>query len=134
MWKPIYLCMGSELLESDKLGRDRWPYFSPSLMQNVEYRIILILLLRSKKQPPEVLCKKRCSQKFRKIHRKTLKACNFIKKETLAQVFSCQFCEISKNIFFTEHLWATTSEEFTIPVEHPITPQKITWTVIRLFY
>ena len=23
------------------------------------------------------------------------KACNFIKKETLAQVFSCEFCEIS---------------------------------------
>ena len=31
-------------------------------------------------------------------------ACNFIKKETLAQVFSCEFCEISKNTFFTEHL------------------------------
>ena len=27
------------------------------------------------------------------------KACSFIKKETLAQAFSCQFCEISKNIF-----------------------------------
>ena len=27
-------------------------------------------------------------------------ACNFIKKETLAQVFSYGFCEISKNIFF----------------------------------
>ena len=27
-------------------------------------------------------------------------ACNFIKKETLAQVFSCEFCEISKNTFF----------------------------------
>ena len=26
-------------------------------------------------------------------------ACNFIKKETLAQVFSCEFCKISKNIF-----------------------------------
>ena len=25
-------------------------------------------------------------------------ACNFIKKETLAQVFSCEFCEISENI------------------------------------
>ena len=25
---------------------------------------------------------------------------NFIKKETLAQVFSCEFCEISKNTFF----------------------------------
>ena len=34
-------------------------------------------------------------------------ACNFIKKETLAQVFSCKFCEISKNTFFTEHVWAT---------------------------
>ena len=27
-------------------------------------------------------------------------ACNFIKKETLVQVFSCEFCEISKNTFF----------------------------------
>ena len=27
-------------------------------------------------------------------------ACNFIKKETLAQVFSFEFCEISKNTFF----------------------------------
>ena len=26
--------------------------------------------------------------------------CNFIKRETLAQVFSCEFCEIFKNIFF----------------------------------
>ena len=34
-------------------------------------------------------------------------ACDFIKKETLAQAFSCQFCEISKKAFFTEHLLAT---------------------------
>ena len=27
-----------------------------------------------------------------------------IKKETLAHVFSCEFCEIFKNTFFTEHL------------------------------
>ena len=26
-----------------------------------------------------------------------IKFCNFIKKETLGQVFSCEFCEISKN-------------------------------------
>ena len=39
-------------------------------------------------------------------------ACNFIKKETLAQLFSCEFCEISKNTFFTEHLWTTASEYF----------------------
>ena len=34
---------------------------------------------------------------------------NFIKKETLAQVFSYEFCEISKNTFFTKHLWTTAS-------------------------
>ena len=32
-------------------------------------------------------------------------ACNFIKKEALAQVFSSEFCEISKNTFVTEHVW-----------------------------
>ena len=35
---------------------------------------------------------------------------NFIKKETLAQVFSCEFCEISNKKFFTEHLWTAASE------------------------
>ena len=25
-------------------------------------------------------------------------------------MFSCEFCKISKNIFFTEHFWATASE------------------------
>ena len=34
-----------------------------------------------------------------------------IKKEALAQVFSFEFCEISENTFFTEHAWATASEE-----------------------
>ena len=38
------------------------------------------------------------------------RVCNFIKKDTLAQVFSCEFCDISKNTFFTEHLWTTASE------------------------
>ena len=32
-----------------------------------------------------------------------------IKKESLALLLSCEFCEISKNTFFTEHLWATAS-------------------------
>ena len=31
-------------------------------------------------------------------------------KKTLAQVFSCEFCEISKNTFLTEHLWTTASK------------------------
>ena len=36
----------------------------------------------------------------RNIYFPSGKACNFIKKKSLAQVFSCEFCEISKNTFF----------------------------------
>ena len=52
---------------------------------------------------------KRCSWKFHKIQRKTPVSeflfltklvCNFIKKEALSQVFSCEFREIFQNIFF----------------------------------
>ena len=32
---------------------------------------------------------------------------NFIKKGILLQVFSCEFCEISKNTFPTQDLWTT---------------------------
>ena len=42
-------------------------------------------------------------------HSLFFEACNFIEKETLTQVFFCEFCEISKNTFFTEHLRATAS-------------------------
>ena len=34
--------------------------------------------------------------------------CKFIKKEALAQIFSCELSEISKNTFFTEDLRTTT--------------------------
>ena len=37
--------------------------------------------------------------------------CNFIKQEALAQVFSCEFCEIFKNIISADHIRATASEE-----------------------
>ena len=49
------------------------------------------------KQLSEGVLWKRCSKKFRKIHKKTPAP---KKKETLAQVFSCEFYEISKNTFF----------------------------------
>ena len=38
-----------------------------------------------------------------------VEACNLIKKEALAQVFSCEFCEISKNTFIAENLRTTAS-------------------------
>ena len=46
------------------------------------------------------------------------KACYFIKKETVAQVFSCKFCEISRNTFFTAHLWTTASISKDISFPH----------------
>ena len=50
-------------------------------------------------------------------------ACNIIKKGALAQVFSCEFSEISKNNFLTEHLWPNASacnmfsKDFSVVVE-----------------
>ena len=38
-------------------------------------------------------------------------ACNFTIEETLAQVFSCEFCEMFKNNLFKEHLRTTASEK-----------------------
>ena len=35
--------------------------------------------------------------------------CQSLLSEALAQVVSCGFCEISRNPFFTEHLWMTAS-------------------------
>ena len=65
---------------------------------------------------PEVFCKKGVLRNFAKFTGKHLcqslfliklqaSVLNFVKKETLSQVFSCKFYEISKNINFIEHLW-----------------------------
>ena len=49
---------------------------------------------------PEVFCKKGVLRNFAKFTGKHLcQRLFFIKKKTLAQVFSCEFCEISKNTF-----------------------------------
>ena len=45
-------------------------------------------------------------------------SCNFIKKETLAQLFSCQFCEIFKNTIFTEHVRGTASNYYYLRWVH----------------
>ena len=48
-------------------------------------------------------------------------ACNFIKKETVAQVFSCEFYKIFKNTFFTEHLWtAGFASSERLLLNHPV--------------
>ena len=71
---------------------------------------------------------------------KNAKACSLIKKDTLAQVFSYEFYKISKNIFFTEHLWATASVKlcqkliFLIELLKPgSTPLKLASKTMRSF-
>ena len=53
---------------------------------------------------PEVFCEKGVLRNFTKFTGKHLcqspEACNFIKKKILPQVFSCEFCESSKNTFY----------------------------------
>ena len=81
------------------------------------------LSLIHQKQLPEVFYKKGVLRNFAKFTGKHLcqslcfnrpQACNFIKKETLAEVFSCEFCEISKKTFFTEHLWVAASNSLIL--------------------
>ena len=72
------------------------------------------------------LCRSNCIEcsvkkvlKFEKLKKKKKlpQAYNFIKKETLAQVFSCEFWEIFKNTFFqrTPPVAVSASESFCCP-------------------
>ena len=72
------------------------------------------------KQPQNVFCKKSVLRYFANLQENTcakvsflikLQALGFIKKKTLAEVFSCECCEISKNTFFTEHFRDTAFEK-----------------------
>ena len=96
-----------------------------SCIQEVELNIIFRDIqqitgdaILCQKKPPEVFYRKMLKNS-KNSHENTcarvsflikleVSACNFIKKETLAQMLSCEFGEIFKNTFFTQHLRATT--------------------------
>ena len=65
------------------------------------------------KQPPEVFCKKGALKKFAIFTEKHLcwslcgrSGLQFYQKETPTLMFFCEYCEIFKNTYFEEHLWA----------------------------
>ena len=71
---------------------------------------------QKKKQSPGGVLLKGVLKNFTKLTGKHLcqslffnKVATFSKKETLAQVLSCKFCEIFKNTFFIEHFRTTAS-------------------------
>ena len=92
--------------------------FSEELLsQNIFFRRVdisqrlFLCTVHNRSSRPEVFCEKGILRNFAKFTRKYLyqrlflikllaMARNFIKKESLTQVFSCEFCEISKNTFF----------------------------------
>ena len=63
-----------------------------------------------------MFCKKGVLENFAKFTEKHLsqglflQSYSFIKNEALAQMFSCEFCEICENIFYIEHLGTTDPE------------------------
>ena len=70
-------------------------------LQVIDFIIFISIFYRSSHR--------RCSVKNMFLETSQIsQACNFIEKNTLAQMFSCEFCEISKNTF-TEHLQKTAS-------------------------
>ena len=52
-------------------------------------------------------------------------ACNFIKKQSLAQVFSCEFCDIYKNTVLTKHFRTTASTNSETYFEFQISVKKV---------
>ena len=59
----------------------------------------------SRSSRPELFCKKCVLRNFAKFTGKHLCQSLF-----LIKLQASEFCEISKSIFFTEHLWASTSD------------------------
>ena len=62
-----------------------------------------------------MFCKKGDLKNFAEFTGKLLSQSLFLKK-LQAQVFSCEFYEIFKNTFFTEHIRATASKHFTLVI------------------
>ena len=87
-------------------------WFSPFLKQSRERILCWVILTKAvRSSRPEVFCKKGVLRNFAKFLGKLLyqslffnkvadlRPATLIKKETLARVFSCESCEISKNTF-----------------------------------
>ena len=68
-----------------------------SVLSKCVYSFYVVIISLHRSSRPEVFCKKCFLRKCAKFTRKHL-CQNFIKKEALAQVFSCEFCKMFKNI------------------------------------
>ena len=86
-----------------------------SIIETLITKIVLLMYLwhdyrKSRSSHQRCSMKKGVLRNFTKFTGKQLQA-NVIKKETLGHVFSCKFCEISKNTFSYRTLTVATSED-----------------------
>ena len=76
-----------------------WLLLSEAVSRRCSKKLPKKVFTETSQNPQENTCKR-----VSLLMKLQAEACNFIKKETLAQVFSCELCEISKNTFLTENL------------------------------
>ena len=100
LWKKVFLKFtGKHPCQSfffNKVaGLRRWFWLKLDLWNRRDQN------LKLEKSHPEAFYKKGVLRNFTKLT--WIHLCQSKNKEILAQVFSCEFCEISKNNFFTEH-------------------------------
>ena len=105
--KFLYLWTNSETLKHVTSISE----FLEALHIYINYSVMPIMNYHFQKQPPEVFCKKGVLRNFTIFTGKHLCLRLFFNKVVFLQilVFPCEFCEISKNTFFTEHLLASAS-------------------------
>ena len=112
-WRSLKACNIAKRISLNCVWTARfpWSYFSLKLQilrlfrarrsKAVECRFTL----KRQKQPPEVFVRKGVLRNFPKFTGKYLCQSLFFKKETVVQVFSCEFCAISKNVFLQNTSW-----------------------------
>ena len=88
-----------------------WMGYHPIKLVNVESLMLLLCCIFEKIFFDEIFCYNfahdRSSHRRYSVRKGVLR--NFEKFIGKHLVFSCEFCEISKNTFYTEHLWVTGS-------------------------
>ena len=87
------------MIKRDEKNREKWKIGNiVNILTGKDETIRPIKIGTSRSSLPEVFYKKGVLRNFAKLTGKHL--CQSLFFNTLAQVFSCEFCEISKNTFF----------------------------------
>ena len=124
-WRHLKETLNIVLLFSKDLG-----VWNPFIINEIHFVMLKIILRLSNYMP--LNNKWNTGAVARRCSVKKPEACNFIKKETLAEVFSCQFCEITKNnlSYRTRRVAASRNTTYTVIMSH-FKPVTVFWTLLQ---